>query len=92
MKQGLYVDGGVLNNFPVELLQKDCDQVIGVYLNLYKTKTQAQLKHFHNIIERSSTIGAVQADIQKFSDFDILGAPPALSKFAVFEKKKIDAI
>jgi len=92
MKQGLYVDGGVLNNFPVELLQKDCDQVIGVYLNLYKTKTQAQLKHFHNIIERSITIGAVQADIQKFSDCDILVAPHALSQFALFDKKNIDAI
>ena len=92
MKQGLYVDGGVLNNFPVELLQKDCDQVIGVYLNLYKTKTQAQLKHFHNIIERSITIGAVQADIQKFSACDILVAPHALSQFALFDKRNIDAI
>lgn len=92
MKHGLYVDGGVLNNFPVDVLQKECDQIIGVYLNLYNTKTEAQLKHFHNIIERSITLGAVKTDMEKFSNCDILIAPQALSQFALFDKKNIDAI
>ncbi|AUC76111.1 patatin-like phospholipase family protein [Olleya sp. Bg11-27] len=92
MKQGLYVDGGVLNNFPVDLLQKECDQIIGIYLNLYETKTQDQLKHFHNVIERAITIGAVKSDIEKFSNCDILVAPNALSQFTLFDKRNIDAI
>ncbi|WP_394344960.1 hypothetical protein [Changchengzhania lutea] len=30
-----YVDGGALNNFPVETLKADCDAVIGSYVNGY---------------------------------------------------------
>ncbi|WP_222829366.1 patatin-like phospholipase family protein [Olleya sp. ITB9] len=28
-----YIDGGTLNNFPVEPLQQECDKIIGVYVN-----------------------------------------------------------
>ncbi|WP_281846744.1 patatin-like phospholipase family protein [Olleya namhaensis] len=92
MKDSLYVDGGVLNNFPVDLLQKECDQIIGVYLNLFETTSKIKLKHFHNIIERAITIGAVKSDLVKFSSCDILIAPKTLSQFALFDKKNIDAI
>ncbi|QXP58335.1 patatin-like phospholipase family protein [Olleya sp. HaHaR_3_96] len=92
MKGSLYVDGGVLNNFPVDLLKKECDQIIGVYLNLFETTSKTKLKHFYNVIERVITLGAVKSDLEKFSSCDILIAPKALSQFALFDKKNIDTI
>lgn len=92
IKDKLYIDGGVLNNFPVELLKKDCKTTIGVYLNLFETVSNSDLKHFYNVIERAIHLRIASSDEQKFSDCDIIIAPKKLSQYGLFEQKSIDAI
>ncbi|WP_273565712.1 patatin-like phospholipase family protein [Maribacter halichondriae] len=44
IKNGYYVDGGALNNFPVDLIQMYCDRIVGVYVNPFekiKSKTSS---------------------------------------------------
>jgi NTE family protein len=31
-----YSDGGILNHFPTDILQGQCDNIIGVYVVLFK--------------------------------------------------------
>lgn len=88
----LYVDGGVLNNFPVELLTEKCDKIIGVYVNHFGTIKAHDLKHFHNIIERAINVRIAKDDIKKFADCDLVIAPKILNQYGLFDKKNSDAI
>jgi NTE family protein len=92
INETLYVDGGVLNNFPVDLIKADCNTIIGVYLNLFETFSNTNLKHFHNIIERAISIRIANSDEEKFTDCDIIVAPKNLTHYGLFDKKNIDTM
>lgn len=87
-----YVDGGLLNNFPVEILSETCDKIIGVYVNGFKPITISELKNSYNVIERSFKLRSIKEDEIKFNKCDIIIAPKELRKFGTFDKKNIDAI
>lgn len=84
-----YIDGGALNNFPVEALHYQCDSLIGVYVNAIKPVNIEDLKHSHQVIERAFKLKTVQEDIMKFPECDLLIAPHDLSRFGTFDKKPI---
>ncbi|WP_432410098.1 patatin-like phospholipase family protein [Rasiella sp. SM2506] len=87
-----YVDGGVLNNFPIEPLKNSCDSIIGVYVNPLEEITPNQLKHSYQIANRAYDISFNSRCINKFKEVDILIAPNELEKFGIFNLKNIDAI
>lgn len=87
-----YVDGGVLNNFPIEPLKPICDSLIGVYVNPLQTLKIADLKHSYNVMERAYKIKAASESIQKFPECDLLIQPEGLTKFGTFSRYGIDAI
>ena len=84
-----YIDGGSMNNFPVEALKNQCDSLIGVYANAITPISIDDLNHSHQIVERAFKLRTVQDDIQKFPDCDVLIAPPELSQFGTFDKKPL---
>jgi NTE family protein len=90
--KSFYIDGGVLNNFPVEPLQKLCDKILGVYVNPLRTIEPTDLKHSYNVVERAYKIKMAADSIQKFTDCDLVIRPEALSDYATFSMKNIDAI
>ncbi|MBT8244453.1 MAG: patatin-like phospholipase family protein [Winogradskyella sp.] len=87
-----YVDGGVLNNFPVTLLKPKCDIIIGVYVNGYQTIDIKHLKHSHNVIERALKLKSVKEDMVKFEYCDVIIQPEGLDKYGTFDKKNSKAI
>lgn len=87
-----YVDGGILNNFPIEPLLPICDKVIGVYVNGFKEITYNQLKHSHIVAERALKLKSVKEDLTKFKQFDLVIYPKALSAFGTFDKKHLTEI
>ncbi|WP_339714146.1 patatin-like phospholipase family protein [uncultured Kriegella sp.] len=87
-----YVDGGVLNNFPIEPLKPLCDSLIGVYVNPLQKLKIADLKHSYNVMERAYKIKAASESIQKFPECDLLIQPDGLTKFGTFSRYGIDAI
>lgn len=92
IKRSFYIDGGTLNNFPVEVLKKECDFIIGVYVNGYDEVTIGDLKYSHNIVERAFTIKAVQDDMAKFKECDVVIYPKQINNYGMFNKKNIDTI
>ncbi|MDX2191200.1 MAG: patatin-like phospholipase family protein [Bacteroidota bacterium] len=81
-----YIDGGVLNNFPIEPLVKDCDIVIGVYVNsIKKEKSQIQIS---SIIDRSFHLAISNSVNSKVNSCDLFISPPDMSQFGVFELEK----
>jgi NTE family protein len=87
-----YIDGGVLNNFPVKVLRSKCDIIIGSYANGYDAITINDLKHSHNVVERAFKLKSVKEDYKKFKDCDIVISPKALSKYGTFDKKYLNDI
>ncbi|WP_445955541.1 patatin-like phospholipase family protein [Yeosuana sp.] len=87
-----YVDGGALNNFPVNLLQAKCDKIIGVYVNGFQVVTINDLKHSHNVVERAFKLKSMKDDLDKFKDCDFVISPKELSKYGTFDKKYLDII
>ncbi len=92
IKDAYYVDGGVLNNFPVDQLKNTCDIIIGVYVNGFDTVAIKDLKHSHNVVERVFKLKIVREDIKKFEKCDVLIYPEQLSKYGTFDKKHLDEI
>ncbi|MCK0131620.1 patatin-like phospholipase family protein [Flavobacteriaceae bacterium F08102] len=87
-----YIDGGTLNNFPVEPLEKRCDKIIGVYVNPLKEISIKDLKHSYSVVERAYKIKANAESTAKFPVCDLIISPSDLANFGTFEMNKIDAI
>lgn len=87
-----YVDGGVLNNFPVDSLKNKCDTIIGVYVNPLEEISTTQLKHSYQIANRAYHISFGSECLSKFKDVDILIAPKQLEKYGMFTLKNMDAL
>ncbi|WP_158976648.1 patatin-like phospholipase family protein [Cellulophaga sp. L1A9] len=89
---GYYADGGILNNFPVDLIKHKCDKVIGVYVNPFQKIKKDSLKHVYNIMERSYHIMMSNETSLKFKECDLLIRPSRMKEFSTFSLKNIDAI
>lgn len=84
------VDGGLLDNFPVEIIRNKCDLLIGVFVNSI-SKNLSHL-HFKDMIDRSFHI-ALSSNIEEKSKMcDIYIAPPEMSRFGILDMDKIDEI
>nr|WP_133687983.1 patatin-like phospholipase family protein [Maribacter spongiicola] len=87
-----YVDGGVLNNFPIEPLKTSCDKIIGSYVNALKGIKIKDLKHSYNVLERAYKIKSASESIAKFSECELIISPEELCEYATFDMKSIDPI
>lgn len=87
-----YVDGGVLNNFPVEPLKGICDNIIGVYVNPLEEISVNKLKHSYQVANRAYNISFGSQCVTKFRDADIVIAPKKLENYGMFNLKNMDVI
>jgi NTE family protein len=87
-----YVDGGTLNNFPVEPLISNCDKIIGIYVNPLEKMSVQDLKHAYTVVERAYKIKVASESLSKFSSCNLVIYPEALINYGIFDMKNIDAI
>ncbi|MEO9892517.1 patatin-like phospholipase family protein [Aurantibacter sp.] len=87
-----FVDGGILNNFPVEPLKNRCSKIIGSYVNPLKTIAVKDLKHSYNVLDRAYKLKSAYDSLAKFNDCDFVVSPEALSKYGTFDMRSIDSI
>ena len=92
IKDSYFIDGGTLNNFPVDVLKDRCENLIGVYVNPIQKIAITDLKHFHHILERALKLKSIKDDILKFDNCDYIICPKELNGFGTFDKKHMDTI
>ncbi len=92
MNNSAYIDGGILNNFPIEPLGEDCSKIIGVYVNPLEDIVLSDLKHSYQIASRAYQIGFGTQCFSKFELCDIIISPKELNQFGLFSLKSIDTI
>lgn len=87
-----YVDGGALNNFPVDLIKNYCDQIIGVYVNPFLKIEIDELKHSYNVLERAYKIRSAMDALSKFGDCNLVISPKDLINHGTFSINDVDAV
>jgi NTE family protein len=81
-----YIDGGVMNNMPVEPIEHLCNKLIGVYIN--PTGKITELKGLVHIAERSFHLAIASEMNTKHAAFDIYIEPEEITTYSFFDLKK----
>jgi NTE family protein len=82
-----YVDGGVINNFPIEPLRGRCDVVVGHYASPLRSVKRKDINGVLAVSERALEVGMHFASKQKFHECDVLLRCPELSQYGLFDTR-----
>lgn len=86
----MYVDGGILNNFPVEPLVGNCDLIIGSSCNHLPIVTA--ITSFGHIIDRAAMI-AINSSLNTHKILcDVVIEPHGLGGYGIFDTKDTEEI
>ncbi|MGB0777859.1 MAG: patatin-like phospholipase family protein [Flavobacteriaceae bacterium] len=80
----LYSDGGILNNFPVDVIKNDCDYIIGMHLSPNKIINEENLRNTRDILMRVVAIQGTFWDHEKLKDCNIGLMPIKLADYSSF--------
>ncbi|MBR9998503.1 MAG: patatin-like phospholipase family protein [Cyclobacteriaceae bacterium] len=85
-----YIDGGVVNNLPVEPLIGHCDKIIGVHCNPVDENFAPE--NMKNLLERTFILTISRNVAQRIDNCDIFLEPYELRRFGALEFSKITEI
>jgi NTE family protein len=86
----MYVDGGILNNFPVEPLVGNCDLIIGSSCNHLPVVTE--IKSFGSLVDRAAMI-AINSSLSTHKMLcDVVIEPHGLGGYGIFDTDAADEI
>ncbi|GAB3342633.1 patatin-like phospholipase family protein [Larkinella ripae] len=81
-----YVDGAVLNNMPVEVIEQKVDVMVGVHCNPFAT--QKPITSIKGVIERSLILAVRSKTRERLAKCHLLIEPPELTRFDVFDWRR----
>ena len=84
----LFVDGGIIDNFPIEPLIGLCDKILGVYATPLREPAPVDLDSGFNISQRALEIGMYTASKRKFHQADYLLCPAELARYSTFDTRR----
>jgi NTE family protein len=86
----MYVDGGILNNFPVEPLLNNCDYIIGSSCN--HLKPVDKITKIAHLMQRAG-IMSINHDMERKAKFcDLMIEPKGMGEISTFDMKKAETI
>lgn len=88
---GLYVDGGVINNFPSDILRDKCDFVIGMNVNTIPEVKPEDMGTTFSILRRVYEISSRKQALENEQYCDIGITPKDLTNYNYLDKNNIDA-
>ncbi len=92
MNDTLYIDGCILDNFPVDPIQEKCDVLYGVYVSPITQLTYTDFQHTYNVLDRAFQLPMNQITMNKFPLCDVLIYPHELGNHSLFDAKHLDDI
>jgi len=81
-----YLDGGILNNFPIEPLQDKVDAIVGISVGMVHPIDR--IGNFQKVYMRSLELAINEADIRKYHLCDVLIDVPGLNDVGLFDTDK----
>jgi len=86
----LYADGGIMNNFPVEPLRKECDFIIGSNVAAIRYVPKTAINSSLKLTNRVTSLMIYASNKEKLKHCDLIFEPPQLETFGVLDKKGIE--
>ncbi len=83
----VYVDGGLLNNFPIEPLKEHCKKTIGVFVHNYRELPVEKMKTWQDIADRCLSLHLYQNSGDNLNACDVVIEPEKSYEYGVFKKK-----
>jgi len=83
----MFSDGGVLNNFPADVIHNECDRMIGVYVTPPQDVEAKDLKSIRAVTARAYELLSHRTEIYKFAFCDWFITSKKLSRYGTFERK-----
>ncbi len=87
-----YVDGGIIDNFPVAQLRGLCDVIVGVYVSPLKALDMSQLSSSLAVSQRALEIARFHNSRHKFYDCDVMLCPKDLNGYLAFDTRYVREI
>ncbi|MFK7809007.1 MAG: patatin-like phospholipase family protein [Saprospiraceae bacterium] len=87
-----YIDGGTMNNLPVEPLLDRCKLLFGSYVSPHKIIQKTDLSNTLKLINRANDLGYYASSLNKFRFCDFVFVPQKLENYGLFDVKKLDEI
>lgn len=87
-----YIDGGTMNNFPIEPLAGRCELLIGSFVSPKETIHKSELSNTLRLINRASDLTFLSSSAYKFGQCDFVFMPQELSRYGTFDHKKVEEI
>jgi len=84
------VDGGVVDNLPIDPIRNQCDFIIGVHVNPFGEI--AAIDGMIEMAERTFNLSVAAQIEKKIADFDIFIEPPELRNYGLTDVKKAKEI
>jgi len=88
----LYVDGGLLSNFPVEPLLKRSDVIIGVNLMPRESVEDKAVQHIIGVATRCFSLSVWSNTHSRLSLCDVVIEPPQIGEYNMFQFNKYKAL
>lgn len=90
IKNELYADGGVMNNFPTEPLLDKVDFIFGSNVSMVRDVIRREVHSSLQLVQRTMDLMLYAMNKPKLQTCDLLFQPYALEQIGILEKKKID--
>ncbi len=90
INEQMYVDGGILNNFPIEPLLNTCDFIVGSSCN--HLKPVKEVTKIASLIQRAGIMSINHAMESKEKLCNVLIAPQGMGEISTFDMKKAETI
>ena len=89
-ENSIFVDGGVVNNFPIEPVLPRCDKLLGIHVNSFYQNIKSVKKL--DIVERSLNLLVANSVYPKADQCDVFIDPPELDQYPLFNMKHADTL
>ncbi|MGJ7033698.1 patatin-like phospholipase family protein [Niabella hirudinis] len=84
----VYMDGGILNNFPIEPIYNKCDLLIGSHVNSLVYDDMQKISA-RKVFDRVVHLAIGKSVYPKARACDLFFDPPGMTRFSLFDKKGI---
>ena len=90
VNETLYADGGIMNNFPKEYLEKNCEFIIGSNVSINSKLDKKHLRNSFQLTGRITGLMIYASCREKIGECNVLIEPQELEHIGMLDKKGID--
>lgn len=91
IKDQLYADGGIMNNFPTEPLVKQVDYILGSNVIMVRGVSNKEIRSSLQLTQRTTSLMMYALNKPKLGTCDLLFEPRELGGIRVLDKKQLEA-